>query len=188
MTVPQLVQRAKTGDRDALEALYKLYSPLIFRYIAYRVPSLHDAEDITAEVFVKMVKGLPTYNPSSVPFESWLYRIAAARVIDFRRRSGRRPLSDLTENMADMTPLPEEQVQNKQMNLGLRSAMQQLSDEQQTILILRFVELKSHEEVANIVGKSIAAVKTTQYRALRRLVEILGSEKKVRHYLRGQRG
>jgi RNA polymerase sigma factor (sigma-70 family) len=64
--------------------------------------------------------------------------------------------------------------------------LSQLSDEQQTILVLRFVERKSHEEVAQVLGKSIDAIATAQHRALKRLAELMGTEKSSRHYLRGR--
>ena len=77
-----LIERARTGDTDAVAALYRLHAPAIFRYIAYRVPTEADAEDLTAEVFLRMVEGLPAYRSEGAPFEAWLYRIAAARVAD----------------------------------------------------------------------------------------------------------
>ena len=68
----------------------------------------------------------------------------------------------------------------------LRTALHQLSDEHQTILLLRFVERKSHQEVADILDKEISAISTAQHRALKRLAELLGTEKTSRHYLRGK--
>ena len=68
----------------------------------------------------------------------------------------------------------------------LRSTLRHFNEDEQTILILRFVERKSHQEVANIMGKSANAVKTAQHRILVQLAALLGSEEKVRHYLRGE--
>lgn len=184
-TIDQLVGRAQRGDTGAVEALYQRYAQSVYRYIYYRVSSTADAEDLTAEVFVKMVEGLPAYRITGAPFEAWLYRIAAARVIDHRRRSKRRPQAELTENLADSTTLPEEEIQRIQEVETLRQAFSQFNDEEQTLLILRFVERKSHQEVAEVLGKSPAAVKSMQHRTLLRLASLLGSEEKVRHYLRG---
>jgi RNA polymerase sigma-70 factor (ECF subfamily) len=175
------------GDSEAVAALYEAYAQPIYRYIANRVSSPRDAEDLTAEVFVKMVEGLPAYRLTGAPFEAWLYRIAAARIIDYRRRSNRRPQVALADTLADQSPLPEEEAQQRQEVERLRGALRQLNDEQQTVLLLRFVERKSHDEVAAILGKSTTAVKSIQHRALTQLVGLLGSTEKVRHYLRGQR-
>jgi RNA polymerase sigma-70 factor (ECF subfamily) len=163
--------------------LYQLHVQKIFRYVVCRVPSNADAEDVTAEVFVNMVEGLPTYNVTDVPFEAWLYRIAASRVADFYRRSNRRAHEDLSENLHDSTPLPEELIQQNQALDRLRGALRQLPDEYQTILIMRFVERKSHAEVAQLIGKTVPAVRNAQHRALIRLSELLDTDK-VRHYLR----
>lgn len=183
--VQRLIQRAQRGDSAAVAQLYQTYSQRIYRYVAYRISRTEDAEDITAEVFVKMVEGLRNYRWTGAPFETWLYSIASARVIDFRRRAGRRPQSELNETLSDSQPFPEENLQQAQELQRLRAAVQQLTEEQQTILVLRFIERKSHQEVAEIVGKSVPAVKSIQHRALIELTARLGQEEKVRHYLRG---
>jgi RNA polymerase sigma-70 factor (ECF subfamily) len=183
--VQRLILRAQRGDSTAVALLYQTYSQRIYRYVAYRISHTEDAEDITAEVFVKMVEGLRNYRWTGAPFETWLYSIASARVIDFRRRAGRRPQSELNETLSDSQPFPEENLQQAQELQRLRAAVQQLTDEQQTILVLRFIERKSHQEVAEIVGKSVSAVKSIQHRALIELTARLGQEEKVRHYLRG---
>jgi RNA polymerase sigma-70 factor (ECF subfamily) len=145
-----------------------------------------DAEDLTAEVFVRMVEGLPRYRDIGNPFDAWLFRIASARVADFHRKRGRRPVSDLSDQMADSNPLPEEQLLQQQEEEELRNALRRLNKDDQKVLILRFVERKSHQEVATIINKSISAVKSIQHRALLRLATRLGSEEKARHYLRGR--
>lgn len=183
----RLIRRAQQGDSRAVAALYNMFAHPIYRYIAYRVSSPADAEDLTAEVFVRMVEGLPAYRWTGAPFEAWLYRIAAARIIDFRRRAGSRQMVELSEDLTDAAPTPEVYTTEQQELASLRQAVQQLPDEQQTILLLRFVERKRHEEIAALLGKSMTAVKAAQYRALMQLVSVLGSGAKARHYLRGRR-
>ena len=184
-TIDQVVRQAQQGESNAIEALYKRYAQSVYRYVYYRVPTTADAEDLTAETFVRMVEGLPSYRFTGAPFEAWLYRIAAARIADHYRRNARRPLTELKENVADKATLPEEQIVQAQEVETLRQAFSQFSDDEQTLLILRFVERKSHQEVADVLGKSPAAVKSMQHRALIKLATLLGSEEKVRHYLRG---
>ncbi|MBZ0299277.1 MAG: sigma-70 family RNA polymerase sigma factor [Anaerolineae bacterium] len=183
--IRQVIKRASQGDAAAITTLYEAHVDAIYRYIFYRVPTGADAEDLTAEVFLKMVEGLPGYTFTGAPFETWLYRIAAARIADFYRRANRQPQSELTEFLTDGLPLPEEHIQQNQEIDILRQALQQFSEEEQTILILRFVERKSHKEVADILGKTANAVKAAQHRTLVQLAALLGSEEKVRHYLRG---
>ena len=183
--VEAIIQRAREGDEQAISTLYEMHADAIYRYVLYRTPSPADAEDLTAEVFLRMVEALPRYKMTGVPFEAWLYRIAAARIADFYRRSKNRPKLALDETVQDHLPLPEDQMQQSEEVEMLRSVLSQLSDEQQNILILRFVERKSHREVASILGKSEGTIRAAQHRALIRLATLLGSEEKVRHYLRG---
>lgn len=180
-----LIRSAQAGDTAAVGALYRMYSGAIHRYMVFRAPTTEDAEDLTAEVFIRMVQGLPSYKITEVPFEAWLYRIAAARVADFYRRARRHPDTELADAIADDSPLPEEALMQAQALEAVRTALHQLSEEHQTILILRFVERKSHDEVADILNKSMTAVKSAQHRALSQLTSLLGSDQKIRHYLRG---
>jgi len=182
----QLIRRAQRGDGEAVAALYRRHVDAIARYIAYRVPDDALVEDLTAEVFLRMVEGLPTYRPTGAPFEAWLYRIAAARVADYYRRQARVAEDTLDESSVADVPALEFDLSQQEEFDTLRAALQQLSDEQQTILLLRFVERKSHEEVARILDKSEQAVATAQHRALKKLAELLGTDKRDRHYLRGR--
>ena len=183
--VHDLIRRSQAGDSAALAVLYQVFSGSIYRYMVFRAPSPADAEDLTAEVFIRMVEGLPSYQITQAPFEAWLYRIASARIADFYRHDRRNPQSELSDIVADSEPLPEERIIQQELLATVRAALRQLSEEHQTILILRFVERKSHEEVAVILSKSMTAVKSAQHRALHQLTTLLGSDQKIRHYLRG---
>lgn len=181
----QLIQQAQQGDQAAIAQLYQMHAQQIYRYVAYRVPTQADAEDITADVFIKMLEGLRSYRLTGAPFEAWLYRIASARVADFHRRGRRRPQTELSETLSTSDPSPEEQLHAEQEVAVLRHALSGLGSDQQEILVLRFVERKSHQEVAEILGKTVSAVKSIQHRALVQLAARLGMQGKVRHYLRG---
>lgn len=183
-SLERTIRKAQNGDEHAVASLYQGYAQMIYRYIAYRVPP-EEAEDLTGEVFVKMVEGLPAYRITEVPFEAWLYRIAAARVADYYRRTKRRVEIELDDETPESEALPEEQLLEQQELEALRGALHQLTPEQQSVLILRFVERKSHEEVAAMLNRSVSAVKTIQHRALTHLAKVLGTKKESRHYLRG---
>lgn len=180
-----LIQRACRGDRDAIAMLYQQHIQAIYRYVSYRVSDCAAADDLTAEVFLRMVEGLPTFTLNGAPFEAWLYRIAAARVADYYRVRTRHPETLLSDMEPDRAASPEGVLQVAEEQAELRAALHQLSEEHQDILLLRFVERKSHDEVALLLGKSVTAIKSAQHRALARLAELLGSDGKARHYLRG---
>ena len=182
----RLINRARQGDQEATAALYQQHVQAIFRYIRFRVPDGAAAEDLTAEVFLRMVEGLPAFKVNGAPFEAWLYRIAAARVADYYRQQIRRPEESLSEMEPARVVSPEGELQTEEEEAAVRAALCELSDEYQDILLLRFVERKSHAEVAMLLGKSVTAIKSAQHRALTRLAELMGSNGKTRHYLRGQ--
>jgi RNA polymerase sigma-70 factor (ECF subfamily) len=181
-----LIRRAQTGDADAVASLYRQYVAAITRYVGYRVADEAVVEDLTAEVFLQMVEGLPRYRITGAPFEAWLYRIAAARVADYYRSAGREQTEASLETIRSSQPSLELRIQQREELDALRAALRELSDEHQTILILRFVERKSHQEVAHIMNKSTRAIATAQHRALKKLAERLGTNKTGRHYIRGK--
>lgn len=182
--IKALITRAKTGDEQAIAALYERHVERIYRYIAYRVPD-EEAEDLTAEVFLRMVDGIKEFEYTGAPFEAWLYRIASARVSDFYRRN-QRENQEIPETIQDPHLQPEEFLQKQQEMTHVRWALQQLSEDEQNLLILRFVERLHHKEVAVIMGKSEGAIRTMQHRALLRLADLLEVSGKERHYLRGE--
>ncbi len=185
MDVAALVKRAQDGDSEAVSLLYEAYVKPIYRYCLYRINDPKDAEDLTSNVFLKMVEGLPAYRITAAPFAAWLFRIAQTQVADYYREHSRHPQDELPDMLVDDETLPEEIVLRSQADEVLKQALLQLSEEHQTILILRFVERRSHDDVAALLGKSVTAVKSAQHRALRQLSELLGMTQKARHYLRG---
>ncbi len=183
----QLIRKAQAGDERAFARLYETHVKLIYRYIAYRAPT-EDAEDLTAEVFVAVVEGLKAYKITEAPFEAWLYRIAAARVADYHRRAKRRPEVELSDTLSEPDDIPENSLLVSQESQELRQALRQLNEDQQNVLVMRFVNQMSHEEVARALNKTVTAVKSIQHRALTQLASLIGTEKQSRHYLRGQHG
>ena len=97
-----IVQQAQNGEAAAFGQLYEIYSDRVFRYVAYRVDSDADAEDITEDVFIRMLEAIGSFKWRDVPFSAWLMRIAHNRVIDYYRRSRLRTATPLD----DAPPLP----------------------------------------------------------------------------------
>jgi RNA polymerase sigma-70 factor (ECF subfamily) len=127
------------------------------------------AEDLTGDVFLQMVQALHRYTDRGAPFAAWLFRIAHDRVIDYHRRQARRPTVPLFEALSDDEPGPETQAAHQADTHGLRAAMKVLTDEQRTVLQLRFLEGHSVELTARLMRKTPGAIKALQHRALSRL-------------------
>lgn len=180
----QLIAHAQSGNAEAVTELYQTHVDRIYRYVAYRVPDT-EAEDITSDVFTTMVTDLGKYIYTGAPFESWLYSIARARIADFHRKR-RQDVEEINEQIADQTLQPEERMVQTQEYETIKNALGQLSAAEQEILILRFVERLGHDKVAEITGKSLAAVRTMQHRALTKLAQLLQAKGKEYHYLRGE--
>ena len=169
-----LVQRARQMERAAISALYRRHVQAIYRYIYYRVGDASTVEDLTAEVFLRAIEGLPDYEPRGVPFVAWLYRIAQARVADHFRREQRAGRAAIEEDWPSGDDSPLSQVERSLYHEELRAAIKRLTSDQQQVIVLKFVEGLSNTEVAQILGKTEGAVKSLQHRALNALHRLMG--------------
>lgn len=164
-----VIARAQRGDKMAIGMLYNHYVQAIYKYVRYRVDTDTVAEDITSDVFLRMVRELPRYTYTGAPFSAWLYRIAYNRITDTYRRQRYDIPEELPEELPGDAEDPLEVMALAEDQAQLRRAMQTLSEDYQHVLILRFVNDISHNEVADIMGKTEAAARVLQHRALKAL-------------------
>ncbi len=167
------IKDAKRGDSDTLAKLCEYVYAKIYSYIYYRVNHREDAEDLTSEVVLKVVKALKTQKGN---FHAWIYKIATNAVIDFYRRQAVRSgvsLSEMNYEIPDKSTNFSEQVLTQD---SLRRALSNLTEKQSQVVILKFIEGYSNEEIAKIIGKSVGAVKLLQFRALKSLREYFSEE------------
>ena len=170
--VEELVKQAQQGHQPAFAALYERYYDQIYRYVSFKCGSPTEAEDITGEVFLKMLESIHTFTWKGHPFTSWLYRIAHNQVVDNFRRKGRRqtvPLDDAEErigvNASDL-----ERAAEINMSMGeVMAAMDSLTDLQREVISLRFGSGLSVAETAQAVGRKDNAVKALQHAGLKKL-------------------
>ena len=168
-----LIQRAKNGEPAAFAEIYDLHQPTIYRYIFYHVGDVATAEDLTSEVFVRLVERIDSFTYRGRPLLAWLYTIARNLVMDYHRRAGRSLLLSLDEQLVAGTPDPEEAVEHTLTQRRLAAAIACLTDDQRQVILLKFVEGLDGETVARTLGKSVGAVKSLQHRALAALRRIL---------------
>lgn len=175
-----ILRRAQTGDPEAVGWLYDRYYPSIYRYFRIRVADQGTAEDLAAEVFVRMVEHLPRYRAQGRPFLAWLYTIARHLLTDHYRAQPRAPGAlpgdpERGPGVEAFIDHLEEQARHE----CLWAALRRLTTEQQEVILHRFFEGRSVEETAALMGKTPNAVKALQHRALaalRRWMERLGCE------------
>ncbi len=173
-----LLERAKTGDSEALSVLYDEHAPLIYSYVYRRVHNKHVAEDLTSEVFVRVLRAIQARRLWRTSFRAWLYRIAHNLVIDHYRKQPAVPMLPVEEQLLVSQDNVEVMHQEKVRVQQLESAIEQLTEHQQQVIALRFGEQLKSREVAEVMGKSVGAVEALQYRALNTLRVILSRKEK----------
>ncbi|MBN2239994.1 MAG: sigma-70 family RNA polymerase sigma factor [Dehalococcoidales bacterium] len=173
-----VVQRAKGNDPNAFAELYDEYFDKIYRYIAVKINNRDDAEDLTQQVFLKAHRSISSYKFKGVPFSAWLYRIAHNQIVDYIRKSSRKPdtlneeipVSDKVEND------PEYIIEKKMEIKEVLAAARNLTDAQREVISLRFGGEMPTAQVAEIMGKSQGAVKALQHSAIVALRKALLAE------------
>jgi len=165
-----LVIRARS-DREAFVQLYRRYYDVIFRYCAHRLFDRVTAEDVTSEVFLKMVENYHRFR-----VRNWLYRIATNAVNHhFRRmKSHNSLLRAAREQTNSGVDDGEESVEKLAL---LKEAMLLLKLRYQTIITLRFFENMKMIEIAEVLGSSPGTVRSQLARALAKLRKVLATEK-----------
>ena len=171
----ELVARAKT-DPLAFGALYERYVAKIYNYAYYRTGDHHEAEDLTARTFQRAMAHIGRYRDRGVPFSAWLYRIAHNLVANWHRDQGRRQVVGLEEvSMVSVSrERPESAAESNEERARLQAAIRRLPAERQQLLILKFVERLSNEDIARIMGRTEGAIKSLYHRTLLSLRDELG--------------
>ena len=175
-----LVDAARTGDEQALAELYALYFPRVYRYILARTGNINDAEDLTEEVFLRVLDAIERFQWRDAPFSAWLFRIAHNAVISQRRRDGARGRpAPLSEALPVNTQGPEETVENRLALNQIMRAAQNLPEAQRLVISLRFGAGLSVAETAKALGKGQGNIKVIQHKAIAKLREMLAQHPKA---------
>jgi RNA polymerase sigma-70 factor, ECF subfamily len=163
LLVLEAVVRAKAGDRDALRFLYLRYADNVYGYVCSIVRDEHEAEDVTQQIFAKLMSALKRYEPRSVPFSAWILRVAHNASIDHVRARRAVPCEEVRH--------PEQEAEDvgRERLADLREALESLPTEQREVIVLRFIAGLSPVEIAQRIGRSEDAVHGLQHRARRTL-------------------
>lgn len=147
--------------------VYRALAPVVLGYLrAQRAP---DPEDVLGEVFLQVARDLNRFSGDEAALRRWVFAIAHNRLLDARRRQGRRP-AVVTDSVPDRPATPS----TEPVDRALVEALQQLTADQREVLVLRFVADLPLEDVARITRRRVGAVKALQHRGLDGLARILG--------------
>lgn len=168
----RLLAQARRGNQQAIAMIYEQYVDAIYKFMRWRVQDAALAEDLTSEVFIKLLSALQSPNAPRHSLRGWLFRVArnvlydhAKQPVTFDDLDDALPAADDTEN-ALIALLDVERVQE---------AVRTLAPEQQDVLVLRFGQMLSLQETATIMERSVSAIKSLQFRAVNALRQALES-------------
>jgi RNA polymerase sigma-70 factor (ECF subfamily) len=160
------------SDRAAFARLYRIHYERVFRYCSRRLFNRHAAEDVTSTVFFRVMRTISTFEGNSNDFRNWLYRIVTNAVNDHLKTAKRR--AETIRNAAQQhgrghafAAESDKELQKK--NLAVKQALLGLKPKYQTVITLRFFEKMKLIEIAEILGKNPATIRTQLARALSKL-------------------
>jgi RNA polymerase sigma-70 factor (ECF subfamily) len=170
----QVAAAAKT-NAHAFGVLYERYYARVYRYVYHRVDGVADAEDITAQVFMKALEALPSYQPGPNGFAPWLFRITRNAVIDHYRRRKRHHAIDEIEHETGDDPMLDVLHNERRDELG--RLICHLSDEQRDVILLRYSADLTFSEIAATLKKKEPAIRMLLHRGLRKLKTVMDDER-----------
>lgn len=162
-----LVALAKE-DKQAFGELYSRYLKKIYSYVYHRTGNTHDAEDLTAKVFMRAFSHIDNYEDRGLPFQAWLYRIAHNIVANWHRDQGRRKIIALDDYVAHSlkSDAPDTVAEDAEEQAQLMQALRRLPEDRQQLLLLKFIEQMSNAEIGAIMGRTEGAIKSLYHRTL----------------------
>ena len=173
---PQTLQAARAGSEWAWASVYRDLAPTVLGYLRGR--GAHDAEDVTGEVFLQIVRDLHRFAGDERAFRAWVFVIAHHRLVDEGRRRARRPVESTAEVKEDerRSGNVEEEALDRVAADRVCRIIERLSPDQREVLLLRVLGALTVAEVAEVLGKSQGAVKALQRRGLEAVKRELSQE------------
>jgi RNA polymerase sigma-70 factor (ECF subfamily) len=172
--------RAKEGDEEAFRFLYLRFSHNIYGYVRSIVRDDHDAEDVTQQVFAKLMTSLVKYNDRGVPFFAWLLRLARNVAIDHLRAKRAMPCEDVLGS-------EEHGAADLEHALTIRAALESLPEDQRNVVFMRHVMGLSPGEIADQMGRTEGSIHGLHHRGRRALQQELARASALPATRSGQR-
>ncbi|MCD6427979.1 MAG: sigma-70 family RNA polymerase sigma factor [Caldisericaceae bacterium] len=174
----KLIERLKSGDKDAFNEFYNLFFDKVYRYAYKRVKNREQAEDITSETFLRVIKGLKNFETRmNGGLDIWMYTIERNLIRDFFRKNMGVEILPFEEkwNLLLQPPIddPYITIERNEIDRIVKESMNELNERYKTVLKCRFYKGMSIKEVASNLGISEANVKVLQFRALKKLKDLI---------------
>lgn len=176
MEIQQLVHDARNGDKEAVGVLYDTFVDAVYRFVFFRVSTREDAEDITEAAFVSIFENIGKYNERGLPFEAWVYRITRNKIIDYYRSKKKTISLAESADVPDDKQNPERETERQLTKEYIMECVKLLPDTYQEIIILKYIEDKTNEEISELLDKPLAHVRVLQSRAVQKLRTIVDHE------------
>ena len=171
-----LLLKLKQKDPDAFAKVYDLYVDPIYRFIYFKVPRAQDAEDLTSETFLKVWQYLTDTEEQIRSLQGMLYHFARNLVVDFYRSKSRQELTEEAGELAKVEDARQQtflaRLEAKTTIESLEPVMRRIKDEYREVLMLRYIEELSIDEIAGILDKSKGSVRVLIHRAIKVVREL----------------
>lgn len=177
--VDELVRRARSGDRGAFSALYRMHREAVARLVFRMLGRASDIEDVVQEVFLQVHRSLGDFRGQS-KFSTWIHRITVNVVLMIRRAERSRPVfADeplATEHERDSGLLPDEEATLRRRLVAFKRLLDRISEKKRTVYVLHDIEGLAPAEIATIVDAPVLTVRTRLFYARRELAELMREE------------
>ncbi len=169
----KLISRAIHRDREAFAELYVQYHPAVLHRLLALVGNRQEADDLTSETFLRAWNAIHRFEDRGVSIQAWLFIIAQRLAVTYLVRRRRNVALDHVLLEVNPDDSPEQVAERAAEFAAVRRAMLALPHLQREVLVKRFLENLSYDEVVAGVGKPIGTVRVIQHRALRALRRLL---------------
>lgn len=156
--ITRAVMAAKAGDMDSIRFLYIRYKDNVYGYVLSIVHEPHEAEDVTQQVFMKLMLAIGRYEPRSVPFSAWILRVARNVAIDHLRQRRAVPCEEVFE------PARPAEDSSRECRWGLEVALNKLPEDQRNVVVLRHLVGLTPGEIATRMGRTESSIHGLHHR------------------------
>ena len=169
------MEKWQTGDINAFESLYRQYEKLVLKNAFFIIGQKEEAEDVLQQVFLSVWKSRKTFDPEKGKLSTWLYRITVNECMK-KQHHKKEPVMDLVENarLKEVTDDPVQSIMKKEQYESLLKAVNNLDSKHRSILVLRYFNDLSYDDIAKVAGIPLGTVKSRINNGLRLLREKVG--------------